>query len=29
MIKSLKVIQWLTDNNKLITNDDNLLEWRK
>jgi len=27
--KTIKVIQWLTDNNKLITNEDNLLEWRK
>lgn len=27
--KSVKVIQWLTDNNKLVYNDENLLEWRK
>lgn len=27
--KIIKVIQWLTDNKKLVTNDENLLEWRK
>jgi len=27
--KIIKVIQWLTDNHKLVTNDENLLEWRK
>jgi ATP-dependent DNA helicase RecQ len=27
--KIIKVIQWLTDNNKLVTNNENLLEWRK
>jgi ATP-dependent DNA helicase RecQ len=27
--KTIKVIQWLMENNKLITNEKNLLEWRK
>ncbi|MCB0409683.1 MAG: RecQ family zinc-binding domain-containing protein, partial [Flavobacteriales bacterium] len=27
--KTIKVIQWLMENNKLITNSKNLLEWRK
>jgi len=27
--KTVKVIQWLMENDKLITNNDNLLEWRK
>jgi ATP-dependent DNA helicase RecQ len=27
--KTIKVIQWLMENDKLITNNDNLLEWRK
>jgi len=27
--KIIKVIQWLTDNNKLVNNKKNLLEWRK
>jgi len=27
--KTIKVIQWLMDNEKLITNKENLLEWRK
>jgi len=27
--KTIKVIQWLTENKKLVTNDKNLLEWRK
>jgi ATP-dependent DNA helicase RecQ len=27
--KVIKVIQWLTDNNKLVSNNENLLEWRK
>ena len=27
--KIIKVIQWLTDNGKLKTNEENLLEWRK
>ena len=27
--KTIKVIQWLTDNNKLVSNEENLLEWRK
>jgi ATP-dependent DNA helicase RecQ len=27
--KTIKVIQWLMENDKLITNDENLLEWRK
>ncbi len=27
--KTIKVIQWLLENNKLISNKDNLLEWRK
>ena len=27
--KIIKVIQWLTDNHKLVTNKENLLEWRK
>lgn len=27
--KTIKVIQWLMENHKIITNDKNLLEWRK
>lgn len=27
--KIIKVIQWLMDNEKLVNNNDNLLEWRK
>ncbi len=27
--KTIKVIQWLMENDKLITNNENLLEWRK
>ena len=27
--KTIKVIQWLMENEKLISNDENLLEWRK
>ncbi|MCL4856650.1 MAG: RecQ family zinc-binding domain-containing protein, partial [Flavobacteriales bacterium] len=27
--KIIKVIQWLTENEKLVFNDKNLLEWRK
>ena len=27
--KTIKVIQWLMENDKLISNEENLLEWRK
>ncbi len=27
--KTIKVIQWLLENDKLVTNEENLLEWRK
>ena len=27
--KTIKVIQWLIENDKLVSNKENLLEWRK